>query len=41
MLNYWLKLGFLDGFAGLSYALMMSFHSLLVRIYLYEKYFLH
>lgn len=41
MLNYWLKLGFLDGFAGLSYALMMSFHSLLVRIYLYEKYFLN
>lgn len=36
--NYFLKLGFLDGFAGLVYAVMMSLHSLLVRIYLYEKY---
>lgn len=41
LLNYWLKLGFLDGFAGLCYAWMMSIHSLLVRIYLYEKYFLN
>lgn len=40
-LNYFLKLGILDGFAGLSYAVLMSFHSLLVRIYLYEKYFLN
>lgn len=41
LLNYWLKLGFLDGFAGLCYACLMSMHSLLVRIYLYEKYFLN
>ena len=41
LLNYWLKLGFLDGFAGLCYAWLMSIHSLLVRIYLYEKYFLN
>ncbi len=41
LFNYWLKLGFLDGFAGLCYAWMMSIHSLLVRIYLYEKYFLN
>ena len=38
--NYFLKMGFLDGFAGLVYANMMSLHSLLVRIYLYEKYIL-
>lgn len=41
ILNYLLKLGFLDGFTGLSYAILMSFHSILVRIYLYEKYFLN
>lgn len=41
LLNYCLKLGFLDGFAGLTYATLMSLHSLLVRIYLYEKYFLN
>ncbi len=41
MLNYMFKLGFLDGFAGFSYAVLMSFHSLLVRIFLYEKYFLN
>lgn len=29
--NYFLKLGFLDGTAGLVHALMMSFHSFLVR----------
>jgi glycosyltransferase involved in cell wall biosynthesis len=40
-LNYFLKLGILDGFAGLAYAVFMSLHSLLVRIYLYEKYFLN
>ena len=34
--NFLIKLGFLDGFAGLSYAVMMSLHSLFVRIYLYE-----
>lgn len=39
--NYCLKLGFLDGFAGLTYATIMSLHSLLVRIYLYEKYTLN
>ncbi|OGH53681.1 MAG: hypothetical protein A3G15_03075 [Candidatus Levybacteria bacterium RIFCSPLOWO2_12_FULL_40_10] len=31
VLNYFLKLGFLDGLAGLVVALMMSFHSFLVR----------
>ncbi|OGH23757.1 MAG: hypothetical protein A2958_03330 [Candidatus Levybacteria bacterium RIFCSPLOWO2_01_FULL_38_13] len=31
ILNYFLKLGFLDGIRGLIYALMMSFHSFLVR----------
>jgi hypothetical protein len=41
LLNYLFKLGLLDGFAGLSYAVMMSLHSLLVRVYLYEKYFLN
>ena len=41
LVNYLFKLGFLDGFAGLSYAVVMSFHSLLVRIYLYEKYFIN
>ena len=35
--NYFFKLGFWDGFAGFVYAVLMSFHSLLVRIYLYEK----
>jgi glycosyltransferase involved in cell wall biosynthesis len=34
-LNYFLKLGFLDGTAGFVYALMMSFHSFLVRAKLY------
>lgn len=38
--NYVLRLGFLDGFPGLVYAVMMSFHSLILRITLYEKYFL-
>ena len=31
MLNYFIKLGFLDGLPGLIAALMMSFHSYLVR----------
>lgn len=30
-LNYFIKLGFMDGIAGLIVALMMSFHSFLVR----------
>jgi len=30
-LNYFLKLGFLDGIQGLVFAIMMSFHSFLVR----------
>ncbi len=29
--NYFLKLGFLDGVRGLTFAIMMSFHSFLVR----------
>ncbi len=35
--NYFFKLGFLDGGRGLVYATLMSFHSLLVRIYQLEK----
>lgn len=35
--NYGIKLGFLDGFPGLSMAYMMSMHSLIVRIKMYEK----
>jgi len=35
--NYIFKLGFLDGFRGLVYAVNMSLHSLAVRVYLYEK----
>lgn len=31
VVNYFLKLGFLDGMAGFLVAAMMSFHSLLVR----------
>ena len=31
LLNYFLKLGFLDKMEGLMFALMMSFHSFLVR----------
>lgn len=34
--NYFLKLGFLDGPAGFTYAFMMSFHSFLVRAKLYQ-----
>ena len=34
--NYFFKLGFLDGWRGLIYAMTMSLHSLLVRIKLYE-----
>ena len=38
-LNYFIKLGFLDGVPGLVYALIMSFHSFLSRskLYLYDK----
>jgi len=34
IVNYFVKLGFLDGWRGLVYATMMSLHSLIVRIYL-------
>ncbi|MBU0576851.1 glycosyltransferase family 2 protein [Patescibacteria group bacterium] len=34
--NYVIKLGFLDGWRGLSYAVMMSLHSLAVRVLQYE-----
>jgi len=36
VLNFFFKLGFLDGYRGLVYAMMMSLHSLLVRVYLLE-----
>lgn len=36
--NYILRAGFRDGFAGLVYASCMSLHSLLVRLYAYERY---
>lgn len=35
--NYIVKLGFLDGFPGLIYASLMSWHSLLVRVKQYER----
>ncbi len=35
--NYLLKLGFLDGYPGLVYALLMSMHSFWVRVHTYEK----
>lgn len=35
--NYFLQLGFLDGWRGLVYASVMSLHSLSVRIKVYEK----
>ena len=34
--SYLLKKGFLDGWRGLSYALMMSLHSFSVRVFQYE-----
>lgn len=37
MYNYFFRLGILDGLPGLSMALMMSLHSLLVRLKVYEK----
>lgn len=36
ILNYFLKLGFLDGAAGFAYSFLMSFHSFLVRAKLYQ-----
>ena len=36
LLNFILKLGILDGWRGFIYAFFMSFHSLLVRVYVYE-----
>ncbi len=36
LLNYGIKLGFLDGWRGFIYALMMSLHSFFVRVYYYE-----
>jgi glycosyltransferase involved in cell wall biosynthesis len=35
--NYILKRGFLDGWRGFIYAVMMSSHSLMVRIFWYEQ----
>jgi len=39
ILNYFLKLGFLDGIEGLIFAILMSFHSFLVRakLWTYSK----
>ena len=37
VLNYGFKLGFLDGYRGLVYAVMMSLHSFFVRVFYYEK----
>ena len=36
LLNYFLYFGFLDGAAGFGYAFLMSFHSFLVRVKLYQ-----
>jgi len=36
-LNYFIKLGFLDGYRGLVYALIMSLHSFFVRVFYYEN----
>ncbi len=41
ILNYFIKLGLLDGWRGLVYAVMMSLHSLFVRIFLYELQITH
>ncbi len=35
--NYFLRLGFLDGWRGFVYAFVMSLHSLFVRVHIYEK----
>lgn len=37
LVNYFWRLGFLDGFPGLVSAWMMSFHSLVTRIKIWEK----
>jgi len=36
-LNFLIRLGILDGWRGLVYALMMTLHSLMVRVFVYEK----
>lgn len=36
ILNYFVYLGFLDGAAGFAYAFLMSFHSFLVRVKLFQ-----
>ena len=35
--NYFFRLGFKDGFPGLALAFLMSLHSLMVRVKVYEK----
>lgn len=35
--NFIFKLGFLDGYRGLIYAVLMSLHSFFVRVFQYEK----
>ena len=35
--NFFCKLGFLDGWRGLVYAILMSMHSLMVRVFSYEN----
>ncbi len=37
--NYFFKLGFLDGYRGIIYAILMSLHSLFVRVYFFEHNF--
>lgn len=37
ILNYIFKLGFLDGYRGIVYALLMSLHSFFVRVFYYEN----
>jgi glycosyltransferase involved in cell wall biosynthesis len=37
IVNYFFKLGFLDGWRGLVYVAMMSLHSLFVRVFSYEN----
>lgn len=39
ILSYFIYLGFLDGPAGFVYSFMMSFHSFLVRVKLFQYYF--
>lgn len=35
--NYFFKLGFLDGYRGIMYAVLMSLHSFYVRVFYYEN----